>query len=1350
MTNKLIMDNQKQLANKILREINQSQTSVYQLTDWEKERFVNRVHYELEGGRDLLDRSRHINNRIARAYETIFEVLARRDFFPKTTSSASIIKTEVVEEKEKTYNLATMPDSEKTVILEGAPIENYYEVLGVSQDASVQEIKSARRRLAKEINTDLGRSNMSEEQKRALDDRMAQVNVAYTTLSKDHLRSEYNNILQTKSEKGLVIPFNEGVSSNTPSQIGSGTMAQIEEAKNLPDINQNPRFQNYLQKYTDRPDKYNLALKSYKASYPKEYDDYSQRIYASSIDDPWYKAIQENITSRTNKEFKVVQSQADWDRIYSQTSLDAHRSFVMVNPAKAEAYKDSNGAIKTAYESVFAKSERSIPKIDPSSSTGKVRHYAVEFKPRDYTDPNKAEKLKSRAEKKVADLRVGPVSNIFTPEEIAQRVADGTLPADVKPHHIDLANEFVSKGVDPAQVVAIVDRDKRNPASHRMPEELRESLLVSSDIVESYYAANPEYFKQINEARSNPEVTFREVPVYQSSYRDPGLDRVLIELKDNVVSPIVQKPVGIVTDSVKSKAKDKLLKVTGKGASKLGKKVGGKAAERVGAKLAKTGFKQAVQHLGGLIGSAIPVLGTAAGEVIGRILAELAVLTYKFLKKFGKYIAAAGIAMIALGVMSANTALVGAGVVAFGIGAAAGGIAAAGAFASAAGAGIFILTAIIIPAIASTLLLAIILTPVIIAFVVYVITTGAYVVPHQDVRGPICTYESISGIGIFTNGQGSASEWISQTRPSLVLLLDNFSFASSIRSLSPSTIIVGRSHSEFPDNLGDPNVFSRLSNLMSQHPDVGVWQAYNEPLFNGADFTWLTTHDLSVIDAGISQGRDVCIGNFKEGYPRDLNDPGFQNYASQIMSKVNDAGTNITVYLCVHEHEDEHNWSFGQRYNGRFTQIVNAGLNLPVLVTVAGYDSESGPDVGSGVGWRGIIAPETYLTMLQSYYSSARSAGARGVAVFQLGLGGEWESYDIAPLLSLAQECEDPSGGYPFDPNPIQSQYIAMSKFPSPAGPFQNSNLPVTVTYTIEVSATSETLTNISFDYSCSVISRTSGISCPEVVPNIPPPPQSISPGESVLINYSQTYNSPTYIDSLIIDTFTVRADSESSTGEISAARAIIVIGNPPTPGGCSGVGEPITTNLAARITNGSVRLLPENVRRHDTCITPTMLIMHWSAGANDDPNGNTRTYDTLVRRGLSCQLGTDINGTELWQEFYNQHVEIPVCAGEWNTYSINNEIAGVWFTDSPPPPNLQQLEYAYDATCEIMSQYSIPWCQIYGHFDVPNNGGKIDPGPEFLYNLFVPEIRNRCPNDPNSVCSSQSSNSSGLELGPI
>jgi hypothetical protein len=206
-----------------------------------------------------------------------------------------------------------------------------------------------------------------------------------------------------------------------------------------------------------------------------------------------------------------------------------------------------------------------------------------------------------------------------------------------------------------------------------------------------------------------------------------------------------------------------------------------------------------------------------------------------------------------------------------------------------------------------------------------------------------------------------------------------------------------------------------------------------------------------------------------------------------------------------------------------------------------------------------------------------------------------------------------------------------------------------------------------------------------------------------------------------------------------------IAEGTPPRPlppggqAGKCGDEEEITPRLASQIPSASVRLLPDYLGARSEpgrmCFTPKMLIMHWSAGGNDNPDGNLRTYTTLVSRDRACQLGVDPNDVEFWQPFYETQVEMAWCSNSWNAYGIANEMSGNSFGANPPPPNLNELELTYAASCVLMQQYHIPWCQIYGHYHVPDSGGKVDPGREFLEQVFIPGIRARCPNDPSNIC---------------
>ena len=206
-----------------------------------------------------------------------------------------------------------------------------------------------------------------------------------------------------------------------------------------------------------------------------------------------------------------------------------------------------------------------------------------------------------------------------------------------------------------------------------------------------------------------------------------------------------------------------------------------------------------------------------------------------------------------------------------------------------------------------------------------------------------------------------------------------------------------------------------------------------------------------------------------------------------------------------------------------------------------------------------------------------------------------------------------------------------------------------------------------------------------------------------------------------------------------------------------------ITSSLAARISGGSVRLLPDDngARLYGTCFIPQMIILHSSAGY-DNNQGNDRTYETLVNRDVACQLATDTDDTILMQPFYESVVEVAWCANSWNDRGISIELAGECAdgknpcrrnysecqvgddsypytfeapgsTATHPCPNLSDL--AYNALCEVMQQYNIPWCQVYTHDDVPDATHKDVVGKGWVNNYFIPRLRDNCNVPANSQC---------------
>jgi hypothetical protein len=139
------------------------------------------------------------------------------------------------------------------------------------------------------------------------------------------------------------------------------------------------------------------------------------------------------------------------------------------------------------------------------------------------------------------------------------------------------------------------------------------------------------------------------------------------------------------------------------------------------------------------------------------------------------------------------------------------------------------------------------------------------------------------------------------------------------------------------------------------------------------------------------------------------------------------------------------------------------------------------------------------------------------------------------------------SGAYivpPTTSTASQNPYINIEKVATPSGPFQNSDLPKTITYNVTVTAKTGTLTRVVITDDCKVIKKGGTTDCPAIA--IPTPPDSISPSNPYSFDYTSTYDSSKYFDSLITNDINVTAvvenKQESATGGTS-----LIIGTPPT-----------------------------------------------------------------------------------------------------------------------------------------------------------------------------------------------------------
>jgi len=144
-----------------------------------------------------------------------------------------------------------------------------------------------------------------------------------------------------------------------------------------------------------------------------------------------------------------------------------------------------------------------------------------------------------------------------------------------------------------------------------------------------------------------------------------------------------------------------------------------------------------------------------------------------------------------------------------------------------------------------------------------------------------------------------------------------------------------------------------------------------------------------------------------------------------------------------------------------------------------------------------------------------------------------------------------PRGGTNIPGQDLISPYVEVTKTANPTGPFKNSDLPLTIEYTVEIKAKKSGLTNIQILDNCTVTKKNSSPSCPPLDPGTKIPsgeeiPETITSSQAFSFKYKRNYSSPAFEDSLVVDTISVIADVPEMNGAEAASSAIIKIGKPP------------------------------------------------------------------------------------------------------------------------------------------------------------------------------------------------------------
>ncbi len=364
------------------------------------------------------------------------------------------------------------------------------------------------------------------------------------------------------------------------------------------------------------------------------------------------------------------------------------------------------------------------------------------------------------------------------------------LPQGFNGKQLTTALDLYSQGVRSEKLEQQIDKSEKLLAN--LSERERQSLYAIPYLMAAFEEYDPERSSQLQTAYT-PSITIQPTPSTAVS-RD---NRFVFERLEGYFSPVMKQIAGKGIGLAKKKVKDFAVKAIEKGGKKLIKK-----AFKKGAGLAiKAGAKAAITAGAQALGTTVPVLGNIVAFIVTEVVPRLikgatklfsaflrAVTGEKDFRKQLRNLAAFGFVLaLALGqpvlagvagftAVSAQATILGSQGISAGI----------------AGAGqtlVYGLYAVAAPAIGIPILIALLVTPFVIAFIIFIINSGAYVVPLDPIsvyaQNPyIEVVKEAEPSGPFSNGNLSQRIRYTITIAAKRSTLSNISFDYNCRVIA--------------------------------------------------------------------------------------------------------------------------------------------------------------------------------------------------------------------------------------------------------------------------------------------------------------------------------------------------------------------------------------------------------------------------------------------------------------------------------------------------------------------------------------------------------------------------------------
>lgn len=248
-------------------------------------------------------------------------------------------------------------------------------------------------------------------------------------------------------------------------------------------------------------------------------------------------------------------------------------------------------------------------------------------------------------------------------------------------------------------------------------------------------------------------------------------------------------------------------------------------------------------------------------------------------------------------------------------------------------------------------------------------------------------------LGQYVKDSNRLQTWVHDTQPAACLVMDNPALAQTLRTLSPSTLVIHRSY--HPQDSNWQAVMSPAEWLNAYKVNGPVLQVFNEPGPAVADVPRFLDWLISLMRIATAQNYRLVVGNFAVGTPNE------KDIQAGVYDRLLQALAESNHILGLHEYFNQAPLPDSPYLCGRFKFWIerahSLGISRPEIVI-----TEHGHDLFKGGFQTGLSSTQVFIQYLREARTLYQPYGiATCTFCYGYGANNQWVTWDIEDTLEV-------------------------------------------------------------------------------------------------------------------------------------------------------------------------------------------------------------------------------------------------------------------------------------------------------------------------------------------------------------